>query len=263
MAKKETVYDIVFSIYELGYALEKDKNKIRKYLKRHLKKEYGENCDWNKLSAIQRDIFVYITIRQDMLSNYVGSSKCKRINSKIDNILKESFLDSAKDVKQHNSLTEPLFKNYFDESDSDKKEKYKILKNAIQKFNPNVPVPTFEEWLSCPLRPYDYIGTFENEPPELDNDYEYIPSQSEIDHVVLQVLIKIVKEKLDIDINTKLIEECLTFLGNSEVERYETLPDEYDPQIPLSKEKQEKIIKLYRQYYTYKKMLDNLSFTHN
>ena len=38
--KNETIYDVVFRTYEVNYADKKTKEKIRKFIKRQLNKEY-------------------------------------------------------------------------------------------------------------------------------------------------------------------------------------------------------------------------------
>ena len=160
MAKKETVYDVVFALYDLTYSTESKKNKMRKYINRHLEKENGQWCKWDKLTLIQKDTFIYVTLRQGMFDKYVDSSKRAKISAVIDSYIKKAFLDSSKNVQKHNSLIAPIFEDYSCSSDTDsmKEEKYNLLRTVIQNFNPHVPIPSFEEWKKHPLSPYDYIA---------------------------------------------------------------------------------------------------------
>lgn len=259
MSKIETVHDVVFKVYDLKFASKDIKDKIRKYINRQLETEYRKS--WAELSSVEKDTFIYITIRQKMLTRYVDASKKNKINQSIDTYLKKTFLDSDSAVRKFNSIREPIYQNYFDMSDDDstKKEKYALLCNTIRNFNPQTPIPTYEEWINYPLRPYDYIASFENEPLHVNSEIDY-PSQAEIDHVILQVILTIFKEQFQKDIDIPLIKECLTYLKNCDIDSYDTLLTDYDPNINLPKEEQEQIIQATRKYFTYKKMLDDLSF---
>lgn len=260
MAKKETVHDIVFKVYGLKNADDDKKDAIRKYIKRQLKKEHS--YDWEEFNSIEKDTFIYITIRQTMLERYVtDEGKRKKINQSIDNYLNETLLDSIKPLKTYNSKIDALFENHFDSTDCESvmKQKYIHLCNTINKYNPMVPKPSFEEWKRFPCRPFDYIESFQHDPTQYSDTKDY-PSQAEIDHVIIRLLLKIVQEKANIEIDVPLIIETLTFLKNFETNNYDSLLNEYDPTINIPKEEQDKLIHYNRQYILYKQMLDNLDF---
>ena len=122
-----------------------------------------------------------------------------------------------------------------------------------------VPKPTFEEWKSFPRRPFDYIESFQHDPIQYSDMKDY-PSQSEIDHVIIQLLLKIVQESANIKIDLPLIIETLTFLKNFETNDYDSLLNKYDPNIDIPKEEQDKLIDCNRQYILYKQKLDTLDF---
>lgn len=266
MAKKETIHDKAFEVYKLKTAYDSQKDKIRKYLKRTLEKEYGKGVSWSELSTIQQDTLIYVTIRQTMLEKYVDSSKHKAINENIDKHIKGRFLESDKELKKHNSTVQSIFENYFNSNDSDdeKEIKYNMLCTTISNNNPHVPVPSFDEWIKHPLRPYDYIASF-NANTDIADTKKY-PTQSDIDHVVLQVLLKRINSISDIKelkqtiINIDLIEECLTYIKNFDIEPHDPVLTEYDPTLNIPREKQELIITDNRRYFTYKKMLEDLAF---
>ena len=67
-------------------------------------------------------------------------------------------------------LSRSTFEKRF--SESTKEEYYQWLCKTIHAFNARIPCPSFEEWEKCTLRPYDYIASFQNEPPEIEQEYE-------------------------------------------------------------------------------------------
>ena len=256
MAKKETVYDRVFDLYGLKSAPTATKAKIRKFIRRRLIKAY-QTTDWAKLSDREKDYFLYVAIREDMLDNYVDDSKHKKIITTIDNYLEQTLLYSQMDVQLHNDSVAHIFEKRF--SESTKEEDYQWLCKTIHAFNERIPCPSFEEWEKRPLRPYDYIASYENEPPEIKQEYE--PQQSRIDHIILQVLLKVIKEHIGIEVDTELIEECLTYLDNHEIDQYASRLEKPDPSLTIPIEEQDKLIRGDLLYTTYKKMLETLSFT--
>lgn len=260
MAKKETVHDIVFRVYGLINADKDKKDKIRKYINRQLKKE--SPCNWDEFDSIQKDTFIYITICKTMLERYViDEGKKKKIEQSINSYLKETLLNSQKPLEAYNSTMYAIRENNFDSADCESvmKQKYNHLCKTIDKYNPMVPKPTFEEWKIFPRRPLDYIESFQHDPMQYSDTNDY-PSQAEIDHVIIQLLLKIVQEKANIEIDVLLIKKTLTFLKNFQLNDYDSLQSKYDPNIKIPKDKQEQLIHYNQQYILYKEMLDNLDF---
>lgn len=263
MAKTETVHDVVFEIYSLKTASTPKKEKVRKFIKRQLNKIYPDKT-WNDLSKIEQDTFIFINIRQKMLDTYVDGSVRQKVCTRIDKYMQDQFktLYADKEIKKHNDIINAIYENYYDVNDSEsaKREKYHLLCTTIKKRNAKVPLPSYEDWCLLPLRPYDYIKTFE-ETPLSDDEYTWPATESQIDHVLLHTLLKGYTELTQNTIDINRIKECLTHLNSVpfDVDDNELL-DKYDPNINLSREEQEKIIQANRKYYTYKKMLDDLDF---
>ena len=271
MTKKETVYAYVFKLYELEYKPKGDKEKIRSFIKRQLDKHVEI---WYEYTELEKVEFAYIKIRDKMLKNYVDVSKHKRIINKLDTFLNETYMIAAPELKAHNSIIGAIFENHINalDTDSEKKENYDQLCNAIKKYNPDIPVPTYDEWnetrdrilLNPPphcLRAYDYISSYQDEQLEL-NDKTIYPTQSEIDHVIIQILLKNYQEQNNVTVDVPLIKECLTFIKNFDfhADGNDELLTEYDPELAISKEDQDEIIKKNLRYFNYKKLLENLAF---
>lgn len=260
MGENKSLHDKVFRIYDLERADSTKKDAIRHYLDRKIKNV--SPYIWENFNSVEKDIFIYITIRPRMLGHYItDENKIKKINRSIENYLKETHLDAHKPLKTYNANINALRENHYDSTDSESEllQKYKHLCNSINNYNPMVPKPTFEEWKSFPRRPFDYIESFQHDPIQYSDTKDY-PSQSEIDHVIIQLLLKIVQEKANIKIDVPLIIETLTFLKNFETNNYDSLLNEYDPNIDIPKEEQDRLIDYNRQYILYKQMLDNLDF---
>ncbi|WP_026524151.1 hypothetical protein [Butyrivibrio sp. MB2005] len=263
MSKIETVYDVVFEIYGLKQASKPTKEKIRSLVKRHLEKNYAGKT-WNELSKIEKDAFVYITIRQKILDKYVDASKHNKINKRIDDYLKNQFsiLESDLALRKHNSIIGAIYEQYYnpDDTESVKREKYQLLCHAIHNKNAKAPTPSFDDWCNNPLRPYDYIRTYE-ESDFYEEDDTIEATQAEIDHVILQTLLKEYSSNSNSFIDTDKIKECLTFLKNVPFDVSDNeLLDKYDPTINLPPEEQERIIQANRRYFAYLKMLKDLDF---
>lgn len=270
MAKKETVHDVVFKLYELKHAPENDKHEIRRINRNALD---GDIKKWDKLSKLDKIELIFFRIRSDVLE-YVDASKRKRIENKLVNELEKTYMIAAPELKAHNSVISAIFENHINalDTDSEKKENYDQLCNAIKKYNPDIPVPTYDEWndtrdrilLNPPphcLRAYDYISSYQDEQLEL-NDKTIYPTQSEIDHVIIQILLKNYQEQNNVTVDVPLIKECLTFIKNFDfhADGNDELLTEYDPELAISKEDQDEIIKKNLQYFSYKKLLENLAF---
>lgn len=265
---KDSIYDAVFEVYELRYKTLKEKDTVRRFIKRAFKKSFKDRTDWSALSQYEKNYFIYIIIKDTMLARYVKPIKQSvKIRQKINNFLSETLFLADNQQAKYNETMSEIHTIYYQDSNSknEQRKKYKEFCDTLSSINDKVPIPAFEEWLSenasKPLRIYDYIMSFYREIEE-----QYFAgntpscSQAEVDHVLLQILVKIVAKEHDIEINTSLIEECLSYLNNYHIQDFEPFLAEYDPALPLSKEKQHEIIKGNKKYMHYKTMLDNLNF---
>lgn len=94
---------------------------------------------------------------------------------------------------------------------------------------------------------------------QVDHDAVY-PSQTDIDHVIIQILMKEYTAQTKRAIDVPKIYECLNYIMNYEIDNYDIVQDEYDPKIEIPKEEQEKYVQANRKYFTYKRMLEDLTF---
>lgn len=275
MAKKETIYDIIFEVYKLQYSSISCKKMIRSAARRWYKKEFGKEYnskDWSVLSQLEKDRFVYTTIRDKMMNNdYIDISKKHSINREIDEYLNKTLLSYSKAIKEHNNKHSQIFDTFYDEKDDDftKEIKYKKFIDVLLSVNNKMTIPTFEEWIvqnkQMPLRPYDYLMSAQQEIYEEDIANEVIVTETEKNSIILKTLLKVLKEKSEVEIDSELISKALSVTKNFELNNdgFDTLLTEYDPNLDIDKIKQEEIIRNNREYMKYKGMLKNLDFVQN
>jgi len=275
MAKKETVYCVAFEIYEVMQAEKSKQDKMRKYIRENLNKRFPDKT-WFDLSALEKNHFILIEIKDKFISDYIDISKQKRINAKIDKLISESMLQADMEIKEYNEKISNVYKSYYNEvdSDEDKKGAYEQFCNDLANINELVPIPTYEQWIHAneshnaikktPHRDfgiYDYLMSYINENhPHANLDYYNPVSQAQVDHVLLQTIVSILKVENNIKIDIPLIKECLEFTNNFYIEDFEEFLTKYDPSLPLSKKEQDEIIEQNKKYITYKNMLEKAEF---
>lgn len=274
MDKIGTVHTFLFDLYEFTLESKETKEKLRKIINRSLEKEY-RNCNnasecykcpqkkvckarptWNQLSALEQRRFAYITIK-DTLFKYVSSYKKNKINDKIQKEVRRTFFEIDKELDRQNKKNATTVSPYFSDNatDIEKRQAYKQFCEDYKILERGKEPPKYENWIeqnkSHHLRPYDYIM-------DVDQiDEEYIP----INDTIINTIVKILKNEFNIEIDLKRITDCLTFLHNYELgDEFGELLVEYDESLPLSKDEQERIISINRQYIQYKKMLEELNF---
>lgn len=276
MAKKETMYDIIFDIYELKDDSIQKKEKYRKLIKRRFEKLFHWK-NWEELSQTEKNTFVYIDLKEDMFHHYVTeNTKQKRIAKKIDEKLREILCPEY--LMEHNRKNANMFRtDYYKPEDSDtpKRKAYAEFCRDLSAINSRVPIPGFDEWIQQNeraraseqgrgLRIYDYVMDFYYNPGSQNAESKNKVSQTEVDHVVVEILKKKIEEELGIEINIPKIQECLSFIKNNEFEEFEEMPTEYDssPETEknISKEEQQKYIEDSNRYFMYLEMLRNLEF---
>lgn len=288
MAKKETMYSVIFDIYELKDGTKQQKETYRKLIKRRFEKffpdesleehspdesleEHSLDNRWKKLSPLEKDKFVYIDIKEDIFERYVGDkNKKENISKKIDEKLKTIFEDRV--LAEHNKKVFNEYRtDYYNPEDSDtpKRKAYDEFCKDLFDINNLVPRPSYDEWVQwnekaikvggTPLRIYDYIKSYYN-----DLDLQKDVSQAEVDHVVIEILRKFIDEEWGIEINIPKIRECLSFIKNNEFNEFERVATKDDDFLEMrksiSEEEWQKYITNKAQYYNYMEMLRKLDF---
>lgn len=265
MPKKQTLYSKIFETYELTHADIPSKEKIRKYIKRKLKTSFP-NKNWDDLSILEQERFVYIEIREKFINDYVDFHKQNRITNKINRLTADAMLKADMKIREENDEISKVFKTHYKEtdSDSDKQDAYNQFCKDMKIFNKHMTIPSYDKWIKDPLTIYEYwmyhaITPMEIEAYEDDNRLD-VP-QSEIDSVILKIILPPILKELRLTINIPMIKEALTFIRDFELE-LEPLTEylvEYDPSLSLSKARQLDIIEQNKKYFTYKDMLADLT----
>lgn len=276
-------YERVFAAYDLDWRFEKNKDKVSKYMKRKLEKRYPGKS-WDSLSEVEKEIFIYIDMKQEMLDKYVPARRNKKlIEEKINAHISEVMLNTSNGIYLEKDVRSRYFydKSALDAiTDTDKRKKaekkaYNQFVDALKVLSPFTPVPTLEDWVADNQKAPKTINDYELYHILHPNTEETKPvkpvvkaSQSDIDHVLLLTIVKVLKEQKIADIDVDKIEKCLTVLKTFHEFPIHPLMLEYDPKLEtgeggnlkMTKEEQEQYIKECKDYLYYQEMCDNLSF---
>lgn len=270
MNSKE-IYTTIYKLYEISNEQGRynqrgentHKSTIRQMVNRYLKKEYPGKT-WNELSPLEQMRFTHIVMKQPLFSYHVQDpAKQKKIEKKIQKEISATFLETDIELKKQNEKNLKIMKQYYVESDTEqeKRESYKQFREDYENIIKVGTPPTYEEWTKTPLRLYDYIESQRMEDDlELIHEEKPVP-QEKINDTIIKTILKIFKVEFKIEIDMQRITDCLTFLHNYERgDEFGTQIIDYDPTLPLSKEEQQKIFNMNREYQRYTMMLDNLDF---
>ena len=272
MAKKRTIYDEVFELYQLQKKDTTFKKMIRSAVVRMYQKEFNVTYspeNWNNKAQSDKVIFLCSTIR-DYMMKQIDSSKKRIIGKQIDKYLKTTLVLHDKALEKYNAEREKLYDDMsfnLYATGEENHQKYNELIDILNKFNPQMPTPKFEDWekQSSPIRPIDYIRSSQFDYKYRD-DAEYsdiIPTDNEVNSIVIQCILKIIEEDFRKKINVQSIQESLKITKQFEMTREddtEMLLREYNPALGIDKQKQENIIRANREYIKCKEMLSNLDF---
>lgn len=288
MKKQETIYDYVFEIYGLKKHTKALKEKYRKTIRKRFEKFYPGRT-WKGLSPAEKVLFACHDIRKEMFQRYfkeATQTEKDTANENIDKKIEEVLRGDSYLLVKHNRNMDNMFeKVYYNPEDSNyaKKKKYEEFCSDLSDINSRISAPGYEEWVNwnkdaangkTPPRLYDYVMSFYNDMERVD--MEYTVQQSDVDHVVIEILKKVIEDKLEIKIEIDIpkIKECLFYLHNPNpyyVKESERLPSEFDSFLKgeadssseskkdISREEQERLRNDNR-YLLYLKMLENLDF---
>ncbi len=245
---KKMDYDRIWAFYEMKELDSKKKKDIKKTLKKRLKKQFSTNelddLDekeqsptpiWNNLSEVEQQYFIYVSIRDYMFEKiqeyFVNDyeNKIERIKQKIEKESNDLF--SVLDVyKNQKEKVEIAFKIYCKATDhiSTKQFQYGKICADLKKYWPHIPEPDLSEWIEHPLRIYDYVMSYKDyvmsyKVHEMDS-IDFYPSQKEVDHVILQIIMQYLEKEHGLKINIPLIKECLHFMNLVDIDEFEVFP---------------------------------------
>ncbi len=155
-----TVHQEVFSVYGLAHESADLKSKVRNFLNRKLKRLYPDK-NWNELSQTERNHFIYVYIKDDMLESYVPQPKRKSVETAINNFINNSSFEQQRLLKRENSIRNQVRHKYMEEykSDYQNKQEYEDFCKQLKKYNPALPIPSYKDWCKpspVPVQPDDY-----------------------------------------------------------------------------------------------------------
>lgn len=233
--EREIDYDLIFDLYEVGRYNPRETHRVRQLLRRYFDGYCQENNlkdrSWPKLDRDQQNQFIFHTIRKPM-EKRVSQSIHAMIERNLNTYAKTHLVDGLHEAKKHNITTSQLMVRYDITATSCQKEKqkaYNHLCDTLRTHNNKMPVPSYDEFVNNPLRPYDYIMSYESE--QNDNQAQDYTSL-ETDYV-MQILLKVVQDKLGLEIDFDILRNCIhTFMHPNvpELELFDKggFPLEYD-----------------------------------
>ena len=113
------------------------------------------------------------------------------------------------------------------------------------------------------LRIYDYEKSYEFDHLPDETEGESYVSQQEIDHVILETVLKLLKDKFGFEIDVERIRKCLTIIQEAEMPDQEVIDERltrYDDTLPIDRDKQQQIIAGNIEYMQCKIARENLDF---
>ncbi|MBQ8490259.1 MAG: hypothetical protein IJ535_10815 [Pseudobutyrivibrio sp.] len=252
----------IFDLYEIRKDTSAAAN-ASEFIRRQLDK-YHKGKKLSELTDFEREIFIYITIRDKMLEKYVNSKKRPKVRNKINAYLSAHLTNYKKEIDNKQTLNDRLFKQYFfaDSTDEELKEQYLLFKSAITDFNPSVVPPTFEEWKNVHYIPYFYIMDFENN--KMNNipsdDYETHITTSMLDHYILYALVKQFESITEKRLNIALIKEAYEYVSNFPSDFYDMPSKDYKQKFNISDDDYNSMILDYVLLEKYQTILRNYDF---
>lgn len=123
---------------------------IRRYWCEYLKKlGKPEKFPWERLTEREQDDFIYIVIHQTMKDNYVPYQAKERVERRVNNH-KANLMQTVDDIlRTRTEIEDNLYRDHqtATHSDAEKHKAHNALCRDIQTFNPNIPQPTYEEFV--------------------------------------------------------------------------------------------------------------------
>jgi len=150
---RDVDYDKIWEVYEIPEDQElyhRARQTIRRYWHAYLKTlGKPEKFLWERLTEREQDDFIYNIIHKTMKDNYVPYQAEERVERRINNYNTNSMQTVDDILRTRNEIEDNLYRDHqtATHSDAKKQEAYKGLCNDIQTFNPNIPQPTYEEFV--------------------------------------------------------------------------------------------------------------------
>lgn len=208
------------------------KNRIRTQSNRIYKKEFG-NKDWDSLTLNEKNYFILHCMKDYMIKEIAevvyprNSIKVREIRTTIESLIKEQYVSVNEHIKRGNVNIEKLYTK-----DQNGHSTYGDLQDELLEFYKDTD---------------DSMST--------SDDIRFSILETKID-----VLLKVVQEKLNVQIDSKAIEECCKNLIITHFNDDEVVQLEIDEQSSVPLEVQKKIIETNQKYFALLMQKENLEF---
>lgn len=226
----------LYKSYQIDYESLKNatdmKNRIRTQSNRIYKKEFG-NKDWDSLTLNEKNYFILHCMKDYMFKEIEevihprNSIKVRDIRTTIESLIKEQYVSVNEHIKQSNVNIEKLYTK-----DQNGHSTYGDLQDELLELYKDTD---------------DSMST--------SDDIRFSILETKID-----VLLKVVKEKLNIQIDSNAIEECCKYLIKHDFTIDEVVQLEIDEQSSVPLEVQKQFIQSNQKYFAYMIQKENLEF---
>ncbi|MCK4044856.1 hypothetical protein [Streptococcus suis] len=211
------------------------KNRIRTQANRTFKKQF-DSRNWDSLTLNEQNYFLLHCMKDYMMKEIEevihpsSPSKIKKIKNSVETLIKEQYVSVNEYIKQANVDIGKL---------------YTIDENG-----------------------YSQYGKLQDELVEIykssDNNFEPESTSDDIRFSILEtkinVLLKIVQEKLNVQIDIEAIEDCCKYLIKNDFNNDDIIQLEIDEQSSVPLEVQKKIIQTNQKYFAHLMQKENLEF---
>ena len=238
------IYTELFHYYSISRNNDTKNRRIRKVIRTRFAKEHSGK-EWEDLTELEKQRFKLITMKDYLLqfSNYPET-----VSKKIDDELENTLFKANEAIVEHNNYIHILRKQFFEPSASEDEQRkaYELFCEMLHQYFPKEVPQTFEEWKNNPLTLYDIMMDSSNPSNpiyEPNDDYEpqYI-SQAQVDHVVLECVLKLLKDEFKYTIDVESIKHCLNMTLDIDSLNSDSMQTEIDPSSENTIEEQQKII---------------------
>lgn len=226
----------LYKSYQIDYESLKNatdmKNRIRTQSNRIYKKEFG-NKDWDSLTLNEKNYFILHCMKDYMFKEIEevihprNSIKVRDIRTTIESLIKEQYVSVNEHIKQSNVNIEKLYTK-----DQNGHSTYGDLQDELLELYKDTD---------------DSMST--------SDDIRFSILETKID-----VLLKVVKEKLNVQIDSNAIEEYSKYLIKHDFTIDEVVQLEIDEQSSVPLEVQKQLIQSNQKYVAYMIQKENLEF---
>lgn len=234
-------YQSIYQTYGLQYKGKKFIENVHDCINRVYEKSEYKDKTWQQLSPDEQNSFIYIDIYERMLKNYFPNPEdAQTLEKQRELDYKKQYLAEMNEILSHNRAIKHLYDTRQDyearvaevnmPQNVISHKAYNSFRRSLSEFATFQKIelcpPSEEEWLKLEngYRIYDlYMDYLDSSRIHYSTDTIDV-TQTEIDHVILLTIMKIIKEKWKKEIDVASIKECLSLVSNSTLEYTELYP---------------------------------------